>query len=122
MIVVDTNVLVDVLRGVPEAVAAVADTEGGLFIPSVVRFEILAGARETEMPRVTALLDACHAVPIDSVVADVAGELSRRYRRSDGGIDAIDYLVAATAVLLQTSVMTLNVKHFPMFVGLRPAY
>ena len=38
------------------------------------------------------------------------------------GIDAADYLIAATALVLDAEVLTTNVRHFPMFTGLRPAY
>ncbi|MGH2357708.1 MAG: hypothetical protein ACRDGJ_06795 [Candidatus Limnocylindria bacterium] len=51
-----------------------------------------------------------------------AGEHLRRYRRSHGGIDLVDYVVAATAEARDARLMTLNVTHFPMFAGLRPAF
>jgi predicted nucleic acid-binding protein len=50
--------------------------------------------------------------------------VGRRYRRSHSGIDGIDYLIAATADLLDGSLLTRNIRHLPMFPGLpatRPA-
>ena len=55
-------------------------------------------------------------------VARVGGELARRYRPSFGGIEDVDYLIAATALILEAELLTTNVKHFPMFDGLEPAY
>ena len=123
MIVVDTNVLVDVLRGVPAAVAVLERyADDIVVVPSMVRFEILAGARPSEMNVILGLLEACVDGPVDIAVADTAAQLSRRYRRSHSGIDAIDYVVAATAVLLEAPLLTRNVKHFPMFARLKAPY
>jgi predicted nucleic acid-binding protein len=123
MIVVDTNVLVDVLRGVPSSVEALeryADDE--IVIPSMVRFEVLAGAKPAEMGAITDLLDACIDAPVDASIADQAATLARRYMRSHSGIDPIDFVVAATARLLDAQLVTRNVKHFPMFSRLKAPY
>ena len=72
MIVVDTNVLVDVLCGVPAAVAVLErNADDIVVVPSMVRFEILAGARPSEMNTILGLLDACVDGPADSAVATV---------------------------------------------------
>ncbi len=123
MVVIDTNMLVDVLRGVPMAVAALerrADDE--VVVPSMVRFEVLAGARPSEMSSIESLLDVCIDAPVDASIADEAARLARRYMRSHSGIDPIDYVVAATARLLGAELLTRNVKHFPMFRRLKAPY
>jgi hypothetical protein len=48
--------------------------------------------------------------------------LARRYRTSHSGIEDIDYLIAATALVLDAELLTTNVRHFPMLEGLSPAY
>jgi predicted nucleic acid-binding protein len=123
MVVVDTHVLVDVLRGLPTAVAALerrADDE--VVVPSMVRFEVLAGARPSDMASIESLLDVCIDAPVDASIADEAASLARRYMRSHSGIDPIDYVVAATARLLDAELLTRNVKHFPMFRRLKAPY
>ncbi len=55
-------------------------------------------------------------------LADEAGELASRYLRSHPGVDTVDYLVAATTQLLNAQLYTMNIKHFPMFENLKPAY
>lgn len=123
MIVVDTNVIVDALRGLPAAVDVLGRHFGGDFVvPSIVRYEVLAGARPHELPVVLGLLDAFLDAPADAAVADEAAELTRRYSRSHSGIDPVDYLIAATARLLDARLLTRNVKHFPMFSGLTAPY
>jgi hypothetical protein len=61
-------------------------------------------------------------VPVGAEVARAAGELARQYRRAHGAIEPIDYMIAATALLLEAELLTKNVKHFPMISGLEPPY
>lgn len=88
----------------------------------LVRFELLAGIREKEL---TAFEDFCSAVTWAAVtehVARVAGQFARQFRRSHSDIDDVDYLIAATAVVIDAELLTTNVRHFPMFGELRPPY
>jgi predicted nucleic acid-binding protein len=59
---------------------------------------------------------------VTDAVARRAGRQLRQFRRSHPGIDLADYLIAATAEEEGASLVTLNVKHFPMFSGLRPPW
>lgn len=124
-LVCDTSVLVDVLRGHERATALLTDRASGgdqLWGVVVTRTELLAGMRRDERRATWALLDSLRWLEVDVEVADLAGELARRYRRSHPGVEVPDYLVAAGAELLGATLLTLNVKHFPMFPGLEPAY
>lgn len=124
-LVCDTSVLVDLLRGEPRAVSLLSDRaiEGDeLWGVVVTRSELLAGMRSHERTATWALLDSLRWLEIDLEVADRAGELARRHRRGHSGIELPDYLVAAGTQLLGASLLTLNVRHFPMFPDLAPAY
>lgn len=55
-------------------------------------------------------------------MARLAGAYSRQYRPGHAGIDTADYLVAATTTVLGAELLTTNVKHYPMFKGLRAPY
>jgi predicted nucleic acid-binding protein len=59
---------------------------------------------------------------VDEIVARRAGELGRRWRGSHSGIGVADLAIAATAEELDAALATRNVKHFPMFDGLRAPY
>jgi predicted nucleic acid-binding protein len=61
-------------------------------------------------------------IPVADAIARRAGEHVRTFRRAHVGIDIVDYLIAATAELHGAALLTHNVKHFPMFPGLRPPY
>jgi predicted nucleic acid-binding protein len=79
-----------------------------------------AGRTSGERSAPARLRGALHLVPVSDPIAMRAGQFRRRYRRSHQGIDVVDYVIAATAELAQLA--TLNVKHFPMVAGLRPAF
>ncbi len=125
LLVVDTSVLIDHLRGDELAVrrlrtAVQAGDE--LWSLSVVRTEILAGARPEEAASISALLDRLRWMDVTVELADAAGQLAARFLRSHKGVDTVDYLIAACVQKLGAELLTLNVRHFPMFPSLTPAY
>lgn len=121
-VVLDTSVIIDVLRGAPEALGfARALTE----VPAcseVTRVEVLRGLRTAERRAAEGLFAEIRWVPLDERVARRAGELGRRWRRSHPGIGTADLVVAATAQELDVPLATANTRHFPMFPRLRPPY
>ena len=125
MKLLDTSVAIDHLRGLPEAVellSGLIEAEEMLLASEVVRFELLAGVRKGEVEALEQFFSAISWVPVGEEVARSAGELAQGHRRSHSGIDDADYLIAATALLLETALLTTNVRHFPMIAGLQPAY
>lgn len=120
-----TSVAIDHLRGVAPAVdllGGLIEAEESIFASEVVRFELLAGVREKEVETLEQFFSAISWVPVGEEVARAAASLAQRHRRSHGGIDDADYLIAATALLLDAELLTTNVRHFPMIAGLEPAY
>ena len=125
MKLLDTSVAIDHLRGSPPAVdllSGLIDAEESLLASEVVRFELLAGVREKEIEVLERFFSAISWVPVGEVVARAAASLAQRHRRAHSGIDDADYLIAATALLLEADLLTTNVRHFPMIAGLEPAY
>jgi predicted nucleic acid-binding protein len=121
----DTSVAVDHLRGAPAAFALlrrVLDDGEAVVASEVVRFELLASVRDDEHDDLEQFFSALSWVAVDESVTRTAGRLARQYRRSHGGIDDADYLIAATSIVLEAQLLTLNVRHFPMITGLQPAY
>lgn len=125
MKVVDTTVAVDHLRGSEAATRLLTDlvTAGETLVASeITRFELLAGVGEDERDALEAFFSALAWAPIDEEISRVAGALAERLRRSHRGIDDADYLIAATALVLDADLLTTNVRHFPMIEGLQPPY
>lgn len=121
---VDTSVLIDHLRG-REAAADLLEEERSsavLHASEITRLEVLAGMRPGEEVGTRALLATFVWHPVDAEVAEEAGRLGRTWLPSHGGIDGADLAIAATAILIGGRLLTLNVRHFPMFDNLRPPY
>jgi predicted nucleic acid-binding protein len=119
----DTSVLIAHLRGDRRATDLLLSVATNVRRASVLtRVEIEGGMRSDERASVAGLFGSLTLLPVSDGVARRAGELLRTYRRSHGGIDLVDYVIAATAQAYDAPLMTLNVKHFPMFEGLRAAY
>ncbi|WP_300014868.1 type II toxin-antitoxin system VapC family toxin [Pseudonocardia sp.] len=118
MILVDSDVLIAHLRGVPAAGDWLTDARrrtGPLAVSVVSVAEITGGMRSGERREVTRLLDSLQSLAVDDAVARRGGELRRRFRRSHAAIGIADYLIAATAQTHGCELATLNVRHFPMF-------
>lgn len=122
--VFDSTVLIAHLRGVAEATDLLtqAMVEGSAACSVLSRVEIEAGMRSGERPAVARLFAALEARAVTDEIAARAGQFLRTYRSSHAGIDVVDYVIAATADTLQAKLLTLNVKHFPMFDSLDPAF
>jgi predicted nucleic acid-binding protein len=123
--VIDTSVAVDHLRGVTAATSLLTrlvEDDESLTASEVVRFELTAGVRDGELDALEAFFSALSWIAVDENVSRAAGALAREHRPAHGGIDDADYLIAATALLLDAELLTTNVRHFPMLPGLQPAY
>lgn len=123
MTLFDTTILIAHLRGDLRATAALVARPRSERLASVLsRTEIEGGMRSGERRDVSALFGTLTLIPVSDAIARRAGEHLRRFRRSHSGIDLVDYLIGATAELHSADLATLNIKHFPMFKGLRPPY
>lgn len=120
--VLDTTVLIDVLRGHSSAVGYVLELEEVGVCSEVTRVEVLRGLRSEERRPAERLFQVLRWVPVDEEIARAAGELGRQLRRSHGGIGVADLVIGATAERLGLPLATTNIKHFPMFKGLKPPY
>ena len=124
-ILVDTDVLIDFLRGYGPAVSFVNDHSDRIVLSAVVVAELYAGARgakdDPEQTVLENLLSLFRVVPINNEIARLGGLYRRDYGPSHG-ISLPDALVAATAVLEGAELKTVNVKHYPMYEGIAPAY
>ncbi len=125
-LLIDTAVLIDHLRGKGEGatrlLSAAVERQDELWSSRVVQAELLAGMRPGKEIATREVIGTLQWADVDADTAEAAGVLGRRYLRSHPGIDVADLIVAATAKRLDAELKTTNVKHFPMFEGLKPPY
>lgn len=112
-LLVDTDVLIDYLRGDAKAVAWLEDTPETLLVSTVTVAELYAGVREGEYEALTTFLSAFHTVAVTGEIARKGGLYRRDYGGSHG-TGLADALIAATAEKAKAQLVTFNQKHFPM--------
>lgn len=118
----DSSVVIDMLRGVPAAIAFVQSMPGGPRMSVVTISELRDGERGArETARIDNLLAEAELYDVTKEIAELSGNLMRRFRRSHG-LTTPDSLIAATAIHHKLQLATLNLKHFPMFPDLRRPY
>lgn len=125
-LVVDASILIDHINGRAPAARNIiyeARERGDeIWASFVTRTEVLAGMRPGEEPQTYELLRLVNWAPVDRPESDAAAALGRAYLRSHPGIDTPDLLLAELAQRLGAELVTMNVKHFPMFPGLKRPY
>lgn len=111
MVLLDTNILIDVLRG--EALAlAWLDQQQQPHISVITWIEVLVGCREGETSRVRDWLESFPRLPLDEAIAAETVRLRKRH-----GLKIPDAIILATARCADFSLATRNVKEFPLALG-----
>lgn len=124
-LLVDTDILIDYLRGHPKAIRFVTESADDIVVSAMSVAELFAGVRgEAQEPEQRALqgfLELFAILPVTATVAKTGGIYRRDYGPSHG-VGLADAIIAATAVAAEATLQTLNVRHYPMFPGIEPAY
>ncbi len=118
----DTDVLVDFLRGYSKAVAFVNAQSSRIILSSIVVAELYAGVKgDAEQAALENFVYLFRIVPVSADIAKAGGLYKRDYGKSHS-VGLADAILAATAEAENAVLKTLNTKHYPMLKGLRPAY
>ncbi|MBW1979799.1 MAG: type II toxin-antitoxin system VapC family toxin [Deltaproteobacteria bacterium] len=121
-ILLDTDVLVDFLRGRRKAVAFINTNSDRIILSSIVVAELYAGVKgDAERAVLDNFVSLFRVVPVSAKIAKAGGLYKRDYGKSHG-VGLADAILAATAEAENAEFKTLNCKHYPMLKGLRPAY
>lgn len=125
--IIDTDILIDVLRGKEEAVALVSELETKkilLATTAINAFELYYGAHKSNQPEkglqsTKRLLDRLVLLPLTLKSAQKAGRIHAELERTGKLIGLRDSFVAAIALTRGFDVATRNVQHFRKITGLR---
>jgi predicted nucleic acid-binding protein len=121
-ILVDTDVLIDFLRGNDKAITFIDEFSPHIILSPIVVAELYAGVKgANELSVLDNFVALFRVVPIDSEIAKAGGLYKRDFGKSHG-VGLADAILAATADKENAEFKTLNVKHYPMIKGLKPAY
>ncbi len=119
---IDTDVLIDFLRGLEPAKNFVADLPDQVYVSVITVAELHVGVRNgKERTSLTELLDTFEIISLDAYLAAEGGLLRRDYGKSHG-VGLNDALIAATAIKNRLQLVTLNAKHYPTIKNMLVPY
>jgi hypothetical protein len=112
----DTTVLIDFLQGNEEAILTLNSLveEGPLACCPITVAEVFSGVKPEELPRVEEFFDALVYHPIGYKTARRAGLYRRDYQKKGITLSISDTLIAAVAAENSLTLVTKNLRHFPM--------
>ena len=115
-ILIDTDVLIEYLRGSPVVRRLIDEIRNGdikAYFSTITETELYSGSRnEREDARISALLSFLMRVDVDGNVAVVSGKLRYKYRARK--LETPDAIIAGTAQILNVKLATFNKRHFEM--------
>lgn len=104
-VLVDTDVLIDYVRGRVEL------PEGRWFIAEITLYEFIRGTRDPAAAK-KLLEEEFVVIYHDNSIIEKAAEMWRQLRREGLPVDDRDLLIAATAIVRQLPLLTRNIRHF----------
>ena len=123
-LLIDTDVLIDSLKGIKAAKDLLRTKEIDLFCSILSKKELLSknGLRESERKRIMSLLSGIKVLRIDDDISRKYVSLMEKYGESPDLI--ADYIIAATAWSKKLPLLTRNKKHFVHIkeITLSPSY
>jgi predicted nucleic acid-binding protein len=115
-LLIDTDVLIDHLRGIEHTKVYLRKKKDGgnvLSYSVITKTELYSGLREGEEESISSLLGAMMELNVNGEIAEAAGLYMRRFYKSHGLL-VPDALIAATAKISGATLITSNIKHLPM--------
>jgi predicted nucleic acid-binding protein len=112
----DTTVLIDLLRGRPGATRRIRGLRAGGDTPHICAInveEVARGLRPTEYEPARHLVAGLRLAPLGDREGWVAGEWRREFAEQGQTLSQADCLIAAAAVGANARLVTGNPKHFP---------
>jgi len=121
-VIFDSCILIDISRQNPLALNFATHCPMTPSVSALTVTEVLRGVRNV---REQALFDQIfhqwQVVPVTLHISTLAAEFLRLYHASHG-LDMVDAIIAASAKIHELELVTLNLKHFPMFPGIARPY
>ena len=110
---IDTNILIDAMHGIPNAIMFLDEQQvSGIQISVVSAMELVAGCRDkAEMRELQKFLQKITFLPVTPTSSEIAYQLMESFYHSHG-MHLPDALIAATALEHELTLYTRNTRHF----------
>ena len=112
MILLDTNILIEVLKNNEEIVRLLNEMQEEFAISSITQMELYYGAfNKAEIRKLEKFFANFEIIYLNEEIARVATDLIKRYAKSHN-LDIPDSLIAASAIVQNCTLFTLNRRDF----------
>ena len=112
MILLDTNVLIEILKNNQNTIQNVSALTPPLAISSITAMELIVGARnKKEIQLLKKFIARFQVIHLDSIISLAALKLITGYAKSHA-LDIPDALISATAISKRAKLLTYNTKDF----------
>lgn len=123
MILLDTNVVVRLLRGDDKVRQEYIGHLGDIAIPAMVLGELYLGIEKSDAPQrnlrlLNTLRDSLPVLHTNDLIMETFGVIKARLQKSGTPIEDADLLIAATAMVYKAPLITGNIRHFSRISGL----
>lgn len=117
-LILDTDILVDYLRGLPPALSFISEQDD-INITSLSALELVNGCKSKgDLKDINAFLDCVSIYYANEGSQKISLEIFNKYRLSHG-IGLVDALIAGIAIDHGLVLATRNIKHFEFIEGLK---
>ena len=113
-LVLDTSVVVDLLRGNVADESVLDPIREPVMISTVTVHEVLVGLKDGEAALTDAVLGSFALIPVGAAEAALSAQWRKAYRSRGLTLKLADTVIAATAAIRNVPLSTGNVKDFPM--------
>jgi tRNA(fMet)-specific endonuclease VapC len=112
VVVCDTNILIDILKGDDAVVSLVEGIDRAVAISSITGMELFFGAlNKRELHQLEKFVQIFRMIHLNEEISSLALDLERRYAKSHN-LTIPDALIAATAMVHRAPLLTHNLKDF----------
>ena len=121
MILIDSDILIDVARNVNGAVNCLqqVDQQFSAVVSSVTQMELIIGCRDkNELRSLDHFLERFQIINVSEQISETAIDLLKQYRLSHG-LQIADALIAATAIVTDIQLISKNQRDYRFIEALR---
>jgi predicted nucleic acid-binding protein len=113
-LLIDTNVVIDLLRGHQHGLHLLEPDRDPLVVSVITVHEVYAGMCSGEEEMIETMLSGFELASFGAEEARLTGRWWKKYRQQGITLDLRDLAIAAAAVVRNLPLATANVKDFPM--------
>jgi len=118
VVLLDTNILVEILKGNNETIEKIQLLEAKLSISSITVMELYYGAlNKAELTKLEKFVSLFSIIELNENISKKATKLVKRYAKSHT-LDIPDSLIASTSLVLNAKLVTYNTKDFKYIDGI----